>query len=98
MNTISFLRHWRVCLTLWMLAPMDMAQPCKALPSSQATLVELDRENCFGYWTADYKCQPVKIKGHVITPKQDWSSLVMASHAAQGVDTSQNKARTSINI
>jgi hypothetical protein len=92
MSTISFLRHWRVCLTFWMLAPLDMAQPYKALHSSQATLIEFDSENCVGYWTADYKCQPIKIKGYLFTPQQDWSSLVMASHAAQGVDTSQNKA------
>jgi dienelactone hydrolase len=86
MNTISFLRHWRVCLTFWMLAPLAMAQPYKTLSSSQATLIEFDSENCVGYWTADYKCQPIKIKGYLFTPQQDWSSLVMASHGAQGVD------------
>ena len=73
-----------VILALW--ATFAAAQTYRALPQAEAKLIEFDSENCVGYWTPDYKCQPIKIKGYLFTPKDDWSSLVMASHGAQGVD------------
>lgn len=69
---------------LW--ASFSSAQSFKALSPSDAKVVEFDSENCVGYWTPDYKCQPFKVKGYLFTPKGEWVSLVMASHGAQGVD------------
>ena len=73
-----------IILALWI--SFASAQSYVALPQPEAKLIEFDSENCVGYWTPDYKCQPIKIKGYLFTPKGDWSSLVMASHGAQGVD------------
>jgi dienelactone hydrolase len=81
-----FLKKFFVCLVLALWASFSAAQSYKALPPSEAKLVEFDSENCLGYWTPDYKCQPIKIKGYLFSPKGEWSSLVLASHGSQGVD------------
>lgn len=82
---MSKLKWWTsAVLAFW--ASFATAQSYTALAPSEAKVIEFDSENCVGYWTPDYKCQPIKIKGYLYTPKGEWSSLVMASHGAQGVD------------
>ena len=81
-----FLKKFCVCLVLGFWASFSAAQSYKALTLSEAKLVEFDSENCLGYWTPDYKCQPIKVKGYLFSPKGEWGSLVLASHGAQGVD------------
>lgn len=78
-------KFW-ACLALSFCTSYAAAQSYSALAPSKAELIEFESENCVGYWTPDYKCQPIKIKGYLFTPKGEWSSLVMASHGAQGVD------------
>ena len=81
-----FLKKFYVCLVWGFWASFSAAQSYRALPASEAKLVEFDSENCLGYWTPDYKCQPIKVKGYLFSPKAEWNSLVLASHGSQGVD------------
>lgn len=69
-----------------MWASFAAAQSYKALPLSEAKLIEFDSENCLGYWTPDYKCQSIKVKGYLFSPIGEWGALVLASHGSQGVD------------
>jgi len=62
------------------------AQTYVALSSANAKLIEFNSENCVGFATPDYKCQPMKGKAFLFEPKGEYSALVMASHGAQGVD------------
>jgi dienelactone hydrolase len=69
-----------------LLPALSVAQAFTPLPTSSAKLIEFDSERCTGYWTPDYKCHPMKVRAYLFEPKGEWSSLVMASHGAQGVD------------
>ncbi len=86
--TVSLSSRIRWCafmaVTMW--TTLSVAQPYTALPQSNAKLIEFDSENCVGYWTPDYKCQPIKVRGYLFVPQGDWSAVVMTSHRAQGVD------------
>ena len=82
----SFLMRWCVCMVLAVWASFSAAQSYVALAQSDAKVIEFDSENCVGYWTPDYKCQPIKVRGYLFVPSGEWSALVMASHGAQGVD------------
>ncbi len=84
--SLSFLVRCCVCAALTVWTSFSTAQSYKALPQSDAKLIEFDSENCVGYWTPDYKCQPIKVKGYLFAPQGEWAALVMASHGAQGVD------------
>lgn len=75
-----------VCVALGLWVSLTTAESYKALSPADAKLVEFDSENCLGYWTPDYKCQPIKVNAYLFTPKGDWHALVMVSHGAQGVD------------
>lgn len=83
---LASLIRWCACMALTMWAPVSVAQPYTAPSQSDAKLIEFDSENCVGYWTPDYKCQPMKVRGYLFEPKAAWTSLVMTSHGAQGVD------------
>ena len=67
-------------------ADLAHAQSYSPKPLSEAQPIDFDSESCLGYWTPDYRCQPIKIRAHLFTPKSDWSALVVVSHGAQGVD------------
>jgi hypothetical protein len=61
-------------------------QTYSPLSTSDAKRFEFNSENCTGFGTPDYRCQPLKVRAYLYEPKGKWSALVMASHGAQGVD------------
>ena len=61
-------------------------QTYSPLSSSDAKRIEINSENCTGFGTPDYKCQPLKVRAYLYEPKGEWNALVMVSHGAQGVD------------
>lgn len=84
MYTIKILMLLAFLTTL--LPSYSSVQTYSPLPISSAKVIEFDTESCTGYWTPDFKCQPLKGKAYLFEPKGEWSALVMASHGAQGVD------------
>ena len=77
------------CVLGWLLIssmPVVFGQAYSPLSTSDAKRIEFNSENCTGFGTPDYKCQPLKVRAYLYEPKADWNALVMASHGAQGVD------------
>ena len=77
---------WLLAFVFSVSGAHSAAQTYTARSPSEAQAVEFAGENCTGYWTPDYQCQALKVKGLLFQPQGSWSSLVVASHGAQGVD------------
>lgn len=82
----SLLLNFCISLALASWTLFASAQTYTAVPQANGKLIEFETENCVGYWTQDYKCQPMKGRAYLFEPKGEWTSVVMASHGAQGVD------------